>query len=104
MIDPRLPIPPASDAYQKALSLRLYELFRGMTASLDSLRAGYLSAASNQRIAAPTTGSWAQGDQCRNSNPTELGSAGSKYIIVGWICVAAGSPGTWREMRNLTGN
>lgn len=104
MIDPRLPIPPASDIYQKSLSVRLYEIIRGMTATIDSLRAGSLSAAINQRTIPPTTGSWAQGDQCRNSNPTELGAAGSKYVIVGWVCVSAGSPGTWREMRNLTGN
>jgi hypothetical protein len=54
--------------------------------------------------AAPTTGDWAQGDVIRNSTPTELGSASSKYVIAGWICTASGTPGTWLPMRTFTGN
>lgn len=54
--------------------------------------------------AAPSGGSWAKGDRVFNSNPSELGSAASKYVISGWICTAAGSPGTWLQMRTLTGN
>ena len=56
--------------------------------------------------AAPTgaTVSWQLGDIVYNTTPTELGTAWSKYIIKGWICIAAGAPGTWREMRILTGN
>jgi hypothetical protein len=56
--------------------------------------------------AAPTgsTVSWQVGDEVWNNNPMEAGGVGSKYIIRGWICIAAGSPGTWREMRTLTGN
>jgi hypothetical protein len=56
--------------------------------------------------AAPTgtTISWQVGDQVFNSNPVELGTAGDVYIIIGWICIAAGAPGTWSEMRVLTGN
>ena len=44
------------------------------------------------------------GDEIRNSAPAELGTAGSKYVIRGWICVTAGTPGTWLPMRLLTGN
>ncbi len=54
--------------------------------------------------AAPTTGTWAKGDKVRNSNPSELGSASSKYVIDSWICVASGTPGTWLQQRTLTGN
>ena len=56
--------------------------------------------------AAPTstTMSWQVGDEVLNSNPTELGGAGSQYLIVGWKCIGAGAPGTWREQRFLTGN
>lgn len=56
--------------------------------------------------AAPTgtTVSWQVGDEVWNSNPTELGVAGSQYIIKSWVCIAAGAPGTWRECRGLTGN
>lgn len=54
--------------------------------------------------AAPTSGSWMQGDSIRNSAPTELGVATAKYIIWGWTCVVSGTPGTWVQNRFLTGN
>ena len=38
--------------------------------------------------AAPTTGSWLRGDIVDNTNP----SAGG---VLGWVCVASGTPGTW---------
>ena len=40
-------------------------------------------------IAAPTTGTWVLGDMVYNTAPTSGG-------YVGWICTAAGTPGTWR--------
>lgn len=54
--------------------------------------------------AAPTTGAWAQGDFIHNSAPTELGAVSSKYTIAGWRCVASGTPGTWVQCRQFTGN
>lgn len=54
--------------------------------------------------AAPTSGSWMQGDSVKNSAPSELGTAGSKYVIEGWICTVSGTPGTWLPKRCLTGN
>lgn len=53
---------------------------------------------------APTTGTWSTGDALTNSSPSELGTAGSKYVITGWRCTAGGTPGTWLPMRALTGN
>jgi hypothetical protein len=44
--------------------------------------------------AAPTTGTWARGDIRFNSAPSAAGTAG-------WVCVTAGSPGTWKAMGNL---
>lgn len=44
--------------------------------------------------AAPTTGTWAAGDRCWNVAP----ASGSP---VGWMCTAAGTPGTWVPMPNL---
>lgn len=55
-------------------------------------------------LVVPSTGDWNQGDTVYNEAPTELGAAGSKYIITGWKCVASGTPGTWVQMRSLTGN
>jgi hypothetical protein len=39
--------------------------------------------------AAPTSGTWQSGDVVWNANATAGGNAG-------WICVAAGTPGTWK--------
>jgi hypothetical protein len=54
--------------------------------------------------AAPTSYTWAAGDRVIVKTPVEAGSAGSKYIIVGYRCVTAGTPGTWLPERVLTGN
>lgn len=58
----------------------------------------------NKRLAAPIANSWQVGEYIENYLPAELGGAGSKYIIKGWICTVAGTPGTWLECRVLTGN
>jgi hypothetical protein len=47
---------------------------------------------------------WTRGDRRWNKVPSELGTAGSKYVVNGWICTGTGTPGTWVEMRSLTGN
>jgi len=52
----------------------------------------------------PSGGTWRIGDRMINMNPSEAGSALSKYTIHGWICTAAGAPGTWLQQRTLTGN
>lgn len=39
--------------------------------------------------AAPASGTWALGDLVWNSEP-----AATEYI--GWVCVSAGTPGTWK--------
>lgn len=65
---------------------------------------GRIAAFHQATTAAPTTDVWMQGDFVLNSTPTELGTAGSKYIIHGWRCVVSGTPGTWVQCRFLTGN
>lgn len=65
---------------------------------------GRASASNNAASASPTTGTNVPGDFVKNSAPSELGSAGSKYVIEGWLCVSAGTPGTWVQKRFLTGN
>lgn len=71
---------------------------------VNNLTEGRISAVTNATTAAPTTGPNQQGDFVRNSAPTELGAASSKYVIFGWVCVASGTPGTWLQCRVLTGN
>lgn len=103
-IDPRLPIVPPNNVYLSGLSRRLYELFRQISGQLNGISEGSIVASYNADTAAPTTGTYNQGDFIRNASPTEQGTAGSKYVVFGFICVASGSPGTWVEQRFLTGN
>lgn len=84
--------------------VELLRLLREMAAQINGLSEGNISANYAARTAAPTTGTWNRGDKVRNSAPAELGAASSKYVIDGWICVTAGTPGTWVQQRTLTGN
>lgn len=102
--NPRLPVVPQGDAYAVNLSRRLYELFREIANQLNGVSEGSIVAATNAATSVPTTGTYYQGDFIKNSAPSELGSAGSKYVIDGWTCVASGTPGTWVQKRFLTGN
>ena len=78
--------------------------YRQIAYQVNALSEGKAAAKYQATTAAPTTGTWAQGDFVANSAPVELGVALSKYVLVGWICVAAGTPGTWLQQRILTGN
>lgn len=71
---------------------------------VNQMAEGKISAFYQAATAAPTTGTWAQGDFVRNSAPAEQGAAGSKYVVFGWLCVASGTPGTFVPCRFLTGN
>ena len=62
------------------------------------------NAASSDPATSGDTDAYTVGDFVPNNNITEQGSVGSKYLIVGWYCLADGTPGTWREARVLTGN
>lgn len=44
---------------------------------------------------APTSGTWAVGDLVWNAAP----SAGG---VIGWVCVAAGTPGTWKSFGGIS--
>lgn len=71
---------------------------------VNALSEGRIGGTYNAQTSAPTTGSYAQGDFVKNSAPTELGSPGSAYVILGWINVTGGEPGTFLPVRALTGN
>lgn len=92
---PRLPL----DNSIASLKTRLFEIIRDIASKHN---AGYFWETSG--TSAPTTGTWAQGDKCKNTDPVEAGSTGSKYVVIGWICSVSGTPGTWLAMRSLTGN
>ena len=82
----------------------LFDHFRAIAKKVNALASGNFAAVENTATAAPTTGTWAQGDVVLNSNPAEAGGAGAKYIVIGWKCTVGGTPGTWLQMRTLTGN
>jgi len=84
----------------------LSELVRQVEDAINRLSEGRIYQHYNAAAAAPsgTTVAYQVGDKVWNTNPVESGTVGSGYIVVGWICIAAGAPGTWREMRVLTGN
>jgi hypothetical protein len=71
---------------------------------LNNLTEGRVAAVQNAQATIPVSGTNAAGDFVRNSAPTELGTAGSKYTVQGWTCTVAGTPGTWLPVRTLTGN
>lgn len=65
---------------------------------------GKLAGTNYTAAAVPTAGTHALGDFIKNSAPAEAGSVGSKYVLIGWICTAGGTPGTLLPCRVLTGN
>lgn len=82
----------------------IFDVFSNIENKVNGLAEGRVYATHNAYTAAPTTGTYAQGDFVKNSTPSEAGSASSKYVIIGWICTVSGTPGTWLECRVLTGN
>lgn len=78
--------------------------YREIARQVNGLSEGAISASYNALTAAPTAGTYQQGDFIKNSAPAELGTASSKYVVTGFLCVVSGTPGTWVQTRSLTGN
>lgn len=101
--DPRLP---QSDDV-RTLKQRLYEVFRDMATQINAMSEGMTQGASNAATEAPSSGKYAIGDFVRNKTPSELGTAGSRYVIFGWQAMVATTdttPAVFVEQRYLTGN
>lgn len=77
---------------------------REHASQVNQMAEGRLVGTYNATNAVPTTGNYARGDFVRNSEPSELGAAGSKYVIFGWLCTVGGTPGTFVQCRFLTGS
>ena len=90
---PRKPVDPDTDLW-----------YRQIAQQVNGLSEGVIAASYNALTATPTSGTAAQGDYIKNRTPTELGAAGNKHVVLGFICVVSGSPGTWLQHRGLTGN
>jgi hypothetical protein len=62
------------------------------SASITAEFKGYVNHASSRDAfgtAAPTTGTWRQGDRVWHSAPAAAGN-------IGWVCTTGGTPGTWK--------
>jgi hypothetical protein len=101
--DPTLPALGTTN-YSDQLRWQVDKLFRDIALQVNRLTEGSIYAVHNSATAAPTAGKYQQGDFIRNSQPSEAGSAASKYVVYGWLCTVAGEPGTWVQCRFLTGN
>jgi hypothetical protein len=106
LTDPRLPDSSGQTAYVRDLVRFLTDYLRKIQTQLNGISEGAAEKVTNAATAAPSGSaqSYAVGDFVLNSAPSELGTAGSRYVIHGWQCVAAGAPGTWVQCRFLTGN
>lgn len=90
-----------------ALTSAVVKWLKLVQQQVNRLTSGSINGSSTAATSPPTAGSvtlYAQGDFIRNSAPVEAGSAGSKYVVIGWICTVGGQPGTWVACRCLTGN
>ena len=96
-----IPTDPRFDA--PSLIRQLSRLWASLATLVNGLAQGRISSV-QAFTAAPTAGAWHVGDCVRNSAPEETGTAGSKYVVLGWVCVTSGEPGTWLPLRCLTGN
>ncbi len=67
--------------------------FDSLQEMIEYTESGIFSTKNNSRSSGsestPISGSWLKGDLVYNTNPTSGG-------YVGWICTAAGTPGTWK--------
>lgn len=86
----------------RSLKRRIYELWRELVGQVNGLSEGAIRACTNATPTPPETGSYTPGDFVRNSAPVELGPAGARYVVEGWLCLAA--PATFVEKRFFTGN
>jgi hypothetical protein len=92
----------AGNITEKYSRKTLFDALTAIQNQLNNLSGGLLKAKTNATATMPTTGTYAVGDFVPNSNISELGTAGNKYILTGWIVIT--SPNTFRECRCLTGN
>jgi hypothetical protein len=102
-LSPTNVFPATNDAYnwQSSVALALKPASMSGIASGPKIRA--VSGSEVESASMPSTSRWSVGDVVRNSQPVELGTAGARYIIRGWVCIQAGEPGAWRALLAPTG-
>lgn len=96
-------LPTIRSLEQPTFVQELVRVLRTTAQKVNQLASGSYAGLDGQATAAPTTGTWVQGDYVVNSNPAVAGAAASQYVIRGWLCTVGGTPGTWVQCRTLTG-
>jgi hypothetical protein len=99
----KLDVYPRFPADRNLYERKLTDLWRATNQQVNQLTEGQITAVHNAATSAPTSGTFAPGDFIRNSAPVEAGTAGSKYVLTGWLCTVGGTPGTFVQCRALTG-
>jgi len=96
LLDLRVP-----DKYDKAT---MADIIRQLCTQVNRLSEGTLSARYQAQASVPTSVAAAVGDVVWDSNVTVLGTVGSQYVRLGWICnVASQTAPTFQEIRVMTG-
>jgi len=101
--NPQLPLG-QDTKYSGDLNFVLSRLFRNIAQKVNQIGDGRIAGNDFTSSTIPTTGMFKQGDFIKNSAPVEAGTAGSKFVVLGWVCTVGGSPGTLLPVRTLTGN
>jgi len=81
-----------------------HDILKDIENQVNSLSESRITANYGAQTTKPTTGTYQLGDFVKNSNTVENGTSPNRYVVLGWICVAAGTPGTWQECRFYVGN
>ncbi len=92
------------EPWAKDLIEKLYRAFREIAGQLNGLSEGRIAQRYTAATASPSAGQYGQGDIVWNKTPTEQGSPGSKYVLIGWVNVSTTSTPSFKEMRCLTGS
>ena len=80
-------------------------VLRDIETQVNQLTEGRVSAVTNATTAAPTAQSYKSGDFVKNSTPSvQTQSNAMSYVILGWLNTTSGTPGTFQEVRCLTGD
>lgn len=100
--DPQIPNNPSAPGFASLLKSYLQIIQQ----EVNLLANGYVAGKLNATTAPPAAGNkavYAKGDFIPNNNPVVTGTAGSQFIVIGWMCTLGGQPGTWVQCRTLTG-
>ena len=87
----------------ESIARSLAQLLPRIATQVNNVSEGRIVGSHNAATQPPAMGLYQAGDYIRNSAPQVLGTAGSQYIVKGWVCITSGDPGTWVQDRGLTG-